>query len=53
MFCACSLFGKSVNNLMSYCGLVDARINASEKDLPVQKKSQKTAATKSAKITSY
>ena len=27
--------GKSMNNLLSYCGLVDARIIASEKDLPV------------------
>jgi hypothetical protein len=27
--------GKSMNNLWSYCGLVDVRINASEKDLPV------------------
>ena len=26
----------SMNNLLSYCGLVDARISASEKDLPVQ-----------------
>ena len=25
----------SMNILLSYCGLVDARINASEKDLPV------------------
>ena len=25
----------SMNNHMSYCGLVDARISASEKDLPV------------------
>jgi hypothetical protein len=24
-----------MNNLLSYCGLVDARKNASEKDLPV------------------
>ena len=24
-----------MNNLFSYCGLVDARISASEKDLPV------------------
>ena len=24
-----------MNNLVSYCGLVDARISASEKDLPV------------------
>ena len=27
--------GNSMNNLLSYCGLVDARIIASEKDLPV------------------
>ena len=26
----------SMNNLLSYCRLVDARISASEKDLPVQ-----------------
>ena len=25
-----------INNLLSYCGLVDARISTSEKDLPVQ-----------------
>ena len=25
-----------MNNLLSYCGLVDARISASEKDLPVK-----------------
>ena len=25
----------SMNNLLSYCGLVDATISASEKDLPV------------------
>ena len=24
-----------MNNLLSYCGLVDTRISASEKDLPV------------------
>ena len=24
-----------MNNLLSYCGLVDLRINASDKDLPV------------------
>ena len=24
-----------MNNLLSYCGLVDARIRASDKDLPV------------------
>ena len=28
--------GKSMNNLLSYCGLVDARISASEKDLSVR-----------------
>ena len=27
--------GNSMNNVLSYCGLVDARISASEKDLPV------------------
>ena len=27
--------GKSMNNLLSYCGLVDTRISASDKDLPV------------------
>ena len=27
--------GKSMNNLLSYCGIVDARISVSEKDLPV------------------
>ena len=26
----------SMNNLLSFCGLVDARISASEKDLPVK-----------------
>ena len=25
----------SMNNLLSYCGLTDARMRASEKDLPV------------------
>ena len=28
--------GKSMNNLLSFCGLVDLRINASDKGLPVQ-----------------
>ena len=28
--------GKSMNNLLSYCGLVDPRISASDKDLPVR-----------------
>ena len=28
--------GNSMNNLLSYCGLTDARMKASEKDLPIQ-----------------
>ena len=42
LFSPCSEFvvfmywtGKSRNNLLSYCGLVDPRISASDKDLPV------------------
>ena len=35
MFCVCSFHDNSMNNLLSYCGLVDATISASEKDLPV------------------
>ena len=35
MFCTFSFHGNSMNNLLSYCGLVDARISTSEKDLPV------------------
>ena len=31
----CSFHGNSMKNLLSYCGLVDARIGASEKNLPV------------------
>ena len=27
--------GNSMNNLLSYCGLIDAKIRASDKDLPV------------------
>ena len=27
-----------MKNLLSYCGLVDVRINASDKDLPVQER---------------
>ena len=30
---------KSMNNLLSYCGLVDPRISASDKDLLVKKTS--------------
>ena len=44
MFSTCSELGifmywtrNSMNNLLSYCGLVDGRISASEKDLPVPK----------------
>ena len=36
IFCACSFHGNSMNNLLSYCGLFDAKISASEKDLPVR-----------------
>ena len=35
MFCACSFHGNSMNNLLSYCGLIDAKIRASDKDLSV------------------
>ena len=45
MFSTCSELGifmyyqtcDSMNNLSSYCGLVDAEIRASDKDLPVKK----------------
>ena len=37
MFCNCSLHGNSMNNYLSCGGLVDAKIIASEKDLPVQR----------------
>ena len=35
MFCACSFHGHSMNNLMKCCGLIDAKIGGSNKDLPV------------------
>ena len=35
MFCACSFHGHSMDNLFSYCGSIDAKIRASDKDLPV------------------
>ena len=35
MFCACSFHGNSMNNLLSYCGLIDAKIRTSDKDLTV------------------
>ena len=36
----------TMNNLLSYCGLVDARISASEKDLPVQQTGSSNDITK-------
>ena len=33
---ACSFHDNSMNNLLSYCGLIDAKIRSSDKDLPVQ-----------------
>ena len=43
MFSPCSKLGKfsyltcnSMNVMLSYCGLVDAKIRASDKDLPVK-----------------
>ena len=35
MFCACSLHGNSMNNLLSYCGLINEKTRASDKDLAV------------------
>ena len=35
MFCRYSELTIFMNNLWSYCGLVDANIRASDKDLPV------------------
>ena len=34
--CSCIFHGNSMNNLLSYCGLIDAKIRVSDKDLPVQ-----------------
>ena len=42
--------GKTMNNLLSYCGLVDARIRASNKDL-AGKKSQEICCFKILQIT--
>ena len=36
MFCACIFHGNSMNDLLSYYGLVDAKIRVSDKDLPVR-----------------
>ena len=35
IFWVCSFHGNSMNHLLSYCELIDAKIRASEKDLPV------------------
>ena len=35
-----------MNNILSYCGLVDVRINVSDKDLPVQSSAQEEAILK-------
>ena len=35
-----------MNNLLSYCGLIHVRINASDKDLPVQSSAQEEAILK-------
>ena len=35
MFCRYSELTIFMNNLSSYCGIVDAKIRASDKDLPV------------------
>ena len=37
--CSTGIFAIFMNNLLSYCGLVDARISVTEKDLPVQENS--------------
>ena len=42
--------GKSMNNLLSYCGLVDVRINASDKDLPLQSLELEVELQKSSKV---
>jgi hypothetical protein len=33
-----------MNNLLSYCGLIDSKIRASDKDLPVNVKTMRTVA---------
>ena len=43
-----------MNNFLSYCGLVDAKIRASDKDLPVPKtKRQKYGMNETEFVTSY
>ena len=41
-----------MNNLLSYCGLVDATIRASDKDLPVQQKMEKKSSPPKQKLKS-
>ena len=36
MLCTCSFHGNFMNNLLSYCNLIDAKIRASDKGLPVR-----------------
>ena len=38
--------GKSINNLLSYCGLIDLGISASDKDLPVSQAQQASSPDK-------
>ena len=42
MFCTCSFHGNSMNNLLSYCGLVEAKIRASNIDLHVHRHGLRT-----------
>ena len=42
-----------MNNLPSYCGLVDAKISASEKDLPVSKSSVSIHSSKTINNSAY
>ena len=53
MFCACVFMywtGNSMNNLLSYCGLIDPKIRAPDKDLPVSnqkcRRGEKTISSK-------
>ena len=38
VLCACSFHGNSMNNLLSYFGLINAKIRASDQDLHVWQK---------------
>ena len=50
---ACSFHDNSMNKLLSYHGLVDARISASEKDLPVLPVQNKKILCKVLKVMIY